>query len=149
MITQPVMGSHALSVQRSSSPQSTPPVKTQAPPAQWSPAVHAFPSSQAAALGRNWHPERLSQESSVQGFPSSQAMDAPPTQTPPSHASPTVQGSPSSQGTSARVWLQPCPGTHASTVQGSSSAQLRAIPGTQVPSSQWSPVVHASPSSHA
>jgi hypothetical protein len=69
----PFTGSHESSVQGSPSSQVGGGPPTQTPSLQASFAVQALPSSQDAALGAFMQPSTGSQESSVQGLPSSQS----------------------------------------------------------------------------
>jgi len=75
-----------------------------------------------------------SHESFVQGFRSLQFRALPPPQLPPAHRSPTVQASPSLQGSVLFVWTQPPP-PQESSVQGLPSSQPA---GTQEPPQQIS-----------
>jgi hypothetical protein len=110
-------------------------------------SVQGFPSSQAAASP--WtQPVAGSHESSVQALPSSQLGAAPPTQAPPEHVSPVVQAFPSSQVAALSVWTQPVAGLQESSVQALASSQSVAPPPTQLPAAQASPVVQGFPSSH-
>src|SRR5439155_21505248 len=74
--------------------------------------------------------------------------DAWPTHAPAAHVSPVVQKSPSSHGSPLGSCVQPCAGSHASSVHGLPSSQPRRPPPTHLPAAQASPVVHASPSAH-
>jgi hypothetical protein len=147
VLTQPEPGLHESVVQTLLSSQSGGGPLTQAPPLQVSPAVQAFPSSQAAVLFVFWQPSTGSQESSVQILPSSQFGGAPPTQAPPLQVSPVVQASASSQAAVLFVFWQPSTGSQESSVQGLASSQLGGAPPLQAPPPQVSPVVQASPSS--
>jgi hypothetical protein len=75
--TQPVAGLHESVVQTLPSSQLVADPLTQAPPAQVSPVVQAFPSSQDAVLLVWEQPVAWSHASLVQGFPSSQAAGGP------------------------------------------------------------------------
>src|SRR5439155_604420 len=92
------------------------------------------------------HPVVGSQLSSVQAIPSLQLGAAPPTQAPPLQVSPVVQALPSLQGLVLLVCVQPVAGLQPSVVQTLPSSQLGAVPPTQVPPLQVSPVVQAFPS---
>jgi hypothetical protein len=72
---------------------------TQAPLAQWSPPVQAFPSVHVFVLSFvNTQPMAGAQESSVQLLPSSQTSAGPPVQVLPAQTSLVVHLLPSSQG---------------------------------------------------
>jgi len=94
---QPLSGLQASVVQTLLSSQlgGGPPV--QLPPAQWSPVVHAFLSSQGLLLFTCLQPVAVSQLSVVQRLPSSQLIGV-PAQLPLTHLSPLVQALLSSQG---------------------------------------------------
>jgi hypothetical protein len=124
-------------------------VPPQAPPAQVSLVVHAFPSSQGLELLALVHPVAESHPSSVQGFPSSQFGGAPPTQTPRLQTSFVVQALPSLQEVLLLDNTQPCTGSHVSVVQTLPSLHTGGGPPTQFPSEQVSFVVQALPSSQA
>jgi hypothetical protein len=145
---QPVTGSQESSVQTLLSSQfnNAPP---QAPPAQVSLVVHAFPSSQGSELLALVHPVAESHPSSVQGFPSLQFGGAPPTQTPRLQTSFVVQALPSLQEALLLENTQPCTGSHVSVVQTLPSLHTGAAPPTQAPAEQVSFVVQALPSLHA
>jgi hypothetical protein len=66
----------------------------------------------------NTQPVAELQLSRVQGFPSSQTGEAPPTQLPPRHRSEIVQASPSLQETVLFVVTQPVAGLQESSVHG-------------------------------
>jgi hypothetical protein len=93
---QPVAGEHESFVQTLLSLQFGAAPPTQVPPAQVSPVVQAFPSSQAMPLLACAQPVAGTQESVVQELPSSQFGAAPPTQVPVAlQASAVVQALPS------------------------------------------------------
>ena len=73
---QPAEGLHALVVQTLPSSQLTGAPPRHTPAAQVSPVVQALPSSQLAVFSTWTHPSVASQESSVQGLPSSQPIGA-------------------------------------------------------------------------
>ena len=83
----------------------------------------------------------------MQGLPSLQLRDDPPTQLPPLQASPVVQALPSSHGRVLLLWKQPEAGLQPSSVQGLPSLQLAGGPLTQTPALHVSPTVQALPSS--
>jgi hypothetical protein len=143
---QPVEGLQASVVQGLLSLQfgAAPPVHV--PFEQTSPVVQALPSLQVAVLLVCTHPVALLHESLVQGLLSSQFGAAPPTQAPPEQVSPVVQALPSLQLAVLFVWVQPVAGLQASVVQGLLSLQFAAVPPTQAPPEQVSPVVQALPS---
>ena len=80
-----------------------------------------------------------------------QTTGTPATQLPATHASPTVQASPSSHGVAsaaAGFEQSPVDGSHVpASWHWSRCAQTTATPGTQPPATHASPTVHASPSS--
>jgi hypothetical protein len=135
-------------VQTLPSSQLVGPPPTHAPPEHVSPEVQALPSLHATVLLVWVQPVDGLQESSVQGLPSSQFGPAPPTQTPPEHASPVVQALPSSQEAALLAYAQPVAGLQESSVQTLPSLQLVGPPLTQLPPEQASPVVQAFPSLH-
>jgi len=141
--TQPDAGSQRSLVQGLPSSQSRDPAPTHAPPAQVSVTVHAFWSSQDAALNVWTQPVAGSHESSVHGFPSSQSSGGPGAQAPPAHASPTVHASPSSQSAVLGALTQPLAGSHESSVHGFPSSQSRDPAPTHAPPAQVSVIVHA------
>jgi hypothetical protein len=121
----------------------------QAPPAQVSLVVHAFPSSQGWELLALVHPVAESHPSSVHPLLSSQFGGAPPTQTPKLQTSFVVQALPSLQEALLLVNTQPCAGTQVSVVQTLPSLHTGAAPPTHAPAEQVSFVVQALPSSQA
>ena len=120
-----------------------------APPLQVSAVVQALPSLHAAALLVWTQPVPRTQESSVQGLPSSQLNGDEPAHTPPEQTSPVEHGSPSSQAAALFACRHPAAGLHVSSVHPLASSQLSAGPPTQAPPVQVSEVVHAFPSLHA
>jgi glyoxylate utilization-related uncharacterized protein len=122
----------------------TPPA--QAPPAQVSPVVQAFPSLHDAALLAWVQPVAGLQASLVQTLPSLQFGAGPPTQVPPAQVSLVVQALPSLHDAVLLVWVHPVAGLQASSVQPLLSLQLGAAPPTQAPLAQASLVVQALPS---
>jgi len=146
LCAHPVTGLQESSVHGLPSSQFGPAPPTHTPPKQASPVVHALPSSQEAVLLAWVQPVAGLHESSVHGLPSSQLGPAPPTQTPPEQASPVVQALPSSQEAVLFTCVQPVAGLQASSVQTLASSQFGAVPPTQVPPEQASPVVQALPS---
>ena len=143
---QPVANSQLSSVQTFPSSQLGAGPPTQAPAEQVSPVVHASPSLQGAVLLTWVQPVAGSQPSSVHTFPSSQLAVEPPTQTPPTQASPVVQPSPSLQGAVLLTCVQPLAGSQLSSVHTFPSSQSGAGPPTQTPPAQASLAVQASPS---
>src|SRR5438093_2057123 len=140
----------------------------QRPPLHESFAVQALPSLQGAVLSAWRHPEAGLQESSVQGFRSSQSRDGPPVQFPSRHASDVVQALASLHAPAFGAWTQPTstswrtsmalsmtpptrsgsiPGLQESSVQGFRSSQSMTDPA-QIPPVQTSFAVQALPSSH-
>src|SRR6185503_13008430 len=100
----------------------------QVPPPQMSPVVQALPSSQGSVLLVCVHPEAALQPSVVHTLLSSQLSAAPPTQTPPLHASDVVQALPSSQGLVLFVCVHPEAALQPSVVHTLPSSQLGAAP---------------------
>ena len=96
--TQPLAGLHESSVQAFPSLQLGAAPPTQTPPEHVSFVVQALPSLQGLLLFTCTQPLPGLHESSVQTFPSLQLGGAPPTHTPPEHASFVVQALPSLQG---------------------------------------------------
>jgi hypothetical protein len=121
----------------------------QVPPPQVSPAVQAFPSSQAFVLFV-WmqFPVATSQLSVVHGLLSLQFGPPPPLQIPLRHVSPEVQAFPSSHAFVLLLYMHPVAGLHVSVVQTLLSLQTAAVPAWHVPPPHASPVVQAFPSSH-
>src|SRR3990172_3473892 len=144
--TQLVAGSQLSSVHTLPSSQLEARPPTQTPSLHVSEVVHAFPSAHVAELLTYAHPVVGSQLSSVHTFPSSQLGAGPPTQIPPSQASPVVQASPSMQGAVLFTWTQPVAGSQLSSVHTLPSSQSGAGPPTQIPPAQASLEVQASPS---
>jgi len=90
-----------------------------------------------------------SQESEVEGFPSSQLNAVVPGwQAPPEHVSPTVHALPSLHGSALLANTQPEAGSHESVVHGFPLSQPIVGPGMHLPDWHASPSVHALPSSH-
>jgi hypothetical protein len=94
---------------------------------QASPAVHAFPSSQAIVLLLNTHPVAGSQLSLVHRLPSSQTRGS-PEHAPPEHVSPVVHASRSLHALALFVNTQPVAGSQVSVVQTLLSPQTRGAP---------------------
>ena len=90
----------------------------------------------------------VSQLSSVQGLPSSQAAAAPGRQEPNAQASPVVHGLPSSHALALFENTQPVDVSQLSVVQPLPSSHTRVEPA-HAPPEHVSPVVQASPSLHA
>ena len=82
------------------------------------------------------------------GFPSTQERFAVGRQAVPTQLSPRVHASPSSQEPVTISYTQPETESHASAVQGLSSWHITGVPPEHMPAEQFSPSVHASPSSH-
>jgi sorbitol-specific phosphotransferase system component IIA len=95
--THPVAGLHVSVVHTLASSQTTALLAKQAPPPQVSPAVQAFPSSQAIVLFVKTQPAVGSHVSVVHTLASSQTTAVPAWQIPPPQVSPVVQAFPSSQ----------------------------------------------------
>ena len=127
------------SVSRSGSSPSVSPSQSSSCPLQTSGA--------ATGVSRFWHPASVSQESTVQGSPSSQSGAGPPVQALPWHWSAVVQASLSSQGSVLSTYSQPMAGLHPSLVQSLASLHTGASPPVQVPPWHWSFKVQALPSS--
>jgi glyoxylate utilization-related uncharacterized protein len=147
--THPLAGLHESSVHGFPSSQLSGDAPTQDPLEHVSTVVQAFPSLHAAVLFVCTQPAAGLQESSVQGFPSSQFSGDAPTQDPLEHVSTVVQAFPSLQATVLFVCTQPVAGLQESSVQGLLSSQPSAGPPTQDPPEHVSTVVHAFPSLHA
>ena len=129
----------------------TPTPLVQTPPAQMSPTVQAFPSSQPSVLFVKTQPVAGTQESVVQTLPSLQTrVPVPAWQVPPPHVSPVVQALPSLHDAVLLACAQPVAGTQESSVHGLLSLQFsEPAPGWQLPPEHVSPVVQAFKSSHA
>jgi hypothetical protein len=149
LFTQPLVGSHASSVQRLPSLQTSAAPGWQLLFAHASPLVQALLSVQPSAFAVCVHPPLASQASLVQTLLSSQPSALPGTHAPLAQRSFTVQSLLSLQGAVLLVKLQPVAGLHASLVQGLPSLQMVAVPGTHAPPPQRSPLVHALLSVHA
>jgi len=146
---QPPWASQVSVVQGLLSLQALGPLGVQTPALQASPMVQALLSEQAAVLLLCWQPFDLSQESSVQGLPSSQLMALPGTQEPAAQVSPWEQTLASSQGALLLLCWQPFAKSQESLVQGLLSSQLIGAPGVQTVAAQMSPLVHTLPSEQA
>src|SRR5437870_4991687 len=148
--TQPVAGSHESVVHTfpSSQLRAGPPVHR--PFEQVSPVVHALPSSQASVFGAWTQPLPESQESSVQGLPSSQSSDGPPTHAPAAHVSAVVQALPSWHGFALKptTWHVPVPLQVPSSVQTLASLQAQPPCSKKQSAEQQSPLT-VLPSSHS
>ncbi len=145
--TQPLLGTHASSVQGLLSLQSTADPPIQLPFAHVSPVVHAEPSLQGSALFVVVQPLPTSQFSVVHGFPSSHTLGLIGLQVPPAHVSPSVQGLLSVQGCVLATNAQPVAGSQPSSVQGLPSAHVAGEPPTHTPPAHTSPCVQKLPSS--
>ncbi len=145
---QPRTVSQESSVQTLPSPQSGGAPPTQEPAAQVSAVVQASASSHGATLLACWQPSTVSQESSVQTFPSPQSGGAPPTQAPAAQVSAVVQALASSHGAALWACWQPRTVSQESSVQTLPSPQSGGAPPTQEPAAQVSTVVQALASSH-
>src|SRR5437899_2661924 len=146
--THPLAGSQESVVQGLPSSQIGGAPPAQVPPLQVSPVVQALPSSHEALLLAWTHPLAGSQESFVQGLPSSQIVGAPPAQVPPLQVSAVVQALPSSHEALLFAWTHPLAGSQESFVQGLPSSQLLGAPPWQTPAKHVSDVVQAFLSSH-
>ena len=144
--TQPAVLLQLSVVQAFLSSQSVTPAPAQPPLAQVSPVLQGLPSSHAPLLGVCTQPALASHVSVVQGLPSSHFSAAPPLQTPPLHASFSVQPLPSLQDAMLLVAVQPLLGSQASSVQILPSSQATLAPPIQAPPAHTSFVVQASPS---
>ena len=145
--THPVAGLQLSSVQTFPSLQFGAGPPTQLPPLHVSLVVHALPSSQGALLLVWTHPVAGLQLSSVQALLSLQFGGGPPTHAPLLQVSLVVQALPSSHGPVLFACVQPLAGLQESVVQTLLSLQSGGGPPAQLPPAQWSPVVHALPSS--
>ncbi len=146
--TQPEATSHESFVHGFPSSQLSGGPPTQAPCAQASPVVQAFPSLHGAVLFAFTHPDAGSHESFVHAFPSLQFGAAPPTQTPAEQVSPVVHAFPSLHDPATFTCLQPVDVTQESVVHTFASSQFVGPPLAHDPFEHWSPVVHAFPSLH-
>jgi hypothetical protein len=153
---QPTPSTQASSVQRLLSRQGVNESAAQVPALQTAgpqapgPVLQTNPSLPAAENAQL--PVFVSQLSAVQPLPSVQGLAGPATQSEPWQASPTVQALLSSQVPALGLWLHdqlPALLMQASTVQALLSSQSWLPPPLQVPPSQVSAVVHASPSSQS
>jgi hypothetical protein len=152
---QPVAGSHPSVVQELPSSQGGGAPGVQVPPWQVSVPLHALPSPQAipSTTGRFRQPNRVSHESFVHGFPSSQFTGS-LTHEPPTQRSLVVQALVSTQSAAVtqhpgvEVCRQPPGDVHESAVQGLPSSQLRAGPLPQCPPRQVSSPLQTLPSEH-
>ena len=138
---RPVAALQASSVQTFASSQLTAVPGEHAPPLHLSPAVQPLLSEQLAVLLVWVQPATLSQESLVQGLPSSQLIAPPAPQEPPLQVSPTVQTLPSLQDAVLLADLQPAWASQVSVVQGLPSSQVLGPAGVQTPALQASPMV--------
>ena len=120
----------------------------QVPPLQESPTVQISPSLHVASTGALTQPRPGVQLSAVHVLASSHGSEAPGTQMPPPHASPTVQTSPSSHGPLVLTNAQPVPALQLSMVHGLPSSHGVVAPGRQVPAAHRSGPVQALPSVH-
>ncbi len=140
---QPLTTSQESVVQTFLSSQLVTPVPAHLPPPQRSPLVHAFWSSQAAAVLVNTQPLVGSQESAVQAFLSSHTTWLEPMQLAPVQTSPLVQALLSSHIRELAVCSQPLTASQESLVQPFLSSQLMIFPEIHRPLLQVSPAVHA------
>src|SRR2546425_1208362 len=148
--TQPVAGSQESVVQTfpSSQLRAGPPVHR--PFEQTSPVVQALPSSQARVFAAWTQPLPGSQESSVQGLPSSQSSGGPPTQAPAAQVSAVVQTLASWHGFVLKptTWHVPVPLQVPSSVQTLASLQAQPPCSKKQSAEQQSPLTRL-PSSHS
>jgi len=125
-------------------------VPTQALALQRSLVVQALPSSQPALVAVCTQPPASGQESTVHWLLSSQLAVPLPTQPPPAQVSVNVQTLPSLHAApfcgAGSFKHAPLDGLQVSDVQAFPSSQFVVAVATQLPSPQWSPVVHALPS---
>ena len=133
---QPLAGLQASVVQTLLSLQSGGGPPAQLPPAQWSPVVHALPSSQGSLLFTCVQPVAGLQESVVHTLLSLQLGGGPPWQLPPAQVSLVVQALPSSQGAALLVFTQPVAWLQMSVVQTLLSLQSGGGPPAQLPPAQ-------------
>lgn len=124
------------------------------PPTHWpswhaSPKVHTLPSLHGSLLGVCRQPRPSWQASLVHACPSSHRLGLPGLHTPAAHASPLVQGSPSSHSAPLFLCVQPVSGAQPSSVQGLLSPQLGPPLPAHLPAVQVSPWVQPLPSSQA
>ena len=145
---QPSVVSHESSVQTLESLHEMV-VPRHVPDAQWSAPVqallslHVFVSSFVAL-----QPRTTSQVSSVHALPSSHTVAGPGTHALFAHLSPVVHALSSSQFAVFAVFTHVPAPLHVSSVHGLVSSQLLPPVATQVPVTQWSPVVQPSLSLH-
>jgi hypothetical protein len=147
---QPLAASHESVVQGLPSLQLSGGPGVQVPVWQVSVPLQALPSPQDVPFVTLTfrHPSVASQESAVQGLPSSQLGIAPGEQVPawqvsvPLHALPSLQDVPFPTA----VCAHPVTGSQVSVVQGLLSSQSREAPGEQVPDEQVSAPLQTSPS---
>lgn len=112
--------------------------------------VQEFESSQGEVLKERPHPASATQNSEVQGFPSSAQVSGPPdTHVPELQWSAVVQAFASLHGleSSFEAAHAPVEGTQVSSVQALPSLHTRGAPGWQRPEAHWSPTVQALASS--
>ncbi len=130
-----------------SSQLSAPPA-TQLPPLQVSPTLHTLLSVHGAVLLVETQPWLGSQTSSVHGLLSLHTTFEPGTQPPDLHTSPEVHRLLSVQTAVLLMYWHPFSLPQLSSVHGLPSSQLTAVPATQLPLAQMSPVVHTLSSLH-
>ena len=118
----------------------------QTPPEQVSSSVHKLPSEHAVPLCGNDSHSPWMQKSLVHWLPSSQILPGPLTQEPWTHASPSVQLSPSSHGASLPTCKQPLMGSQLSLVHMFWSSHCGPSVLMQMPAWQKSAPVHMEPS---
>ncbi len=118
------------------------------PPEHKSVTVQTLPSEQPAALLAVTQPCLGSQESSVQGLPSSHCRARPGTHTLPLQLSPIVHALLSVHGKLLPRWLQPALRSQTSSVQGFLSSHATCAPGRHCPPWHVSPLVQTLLSEH-
>ena len=145
---QPVTLLQVSFVQLLLSLQSVAPEPVQVPPLHAELTVHLSLSSHGPLTASWVQPTPVLQASVVHTSLSSQLVGVPP-HVVPLQVSLTVQASPSSQLPVVATCVQPLFLSQASVVQGLPSSQPTAATPVQTPAAQLSPLVQASPSSHA
>jgi hypothetical protein len=147
----PLAESHASLVHVSLSAQTLAAPALHDPPLHASPTLHASPSLHCAALALLLHAAVAgSHVSVVHGLLSLHVLAVPLWQEPPPHTSPSLHALPSLHGALLLLWLHPpVLGSHASLVQALPSSHATALPPTQLPPWQASPLVQGLPSLHA
>jgi hypothetical protein len=146
---QPFNGSQLSSVQTFLSSQLVAAPGLHWPALQASPVVQIDPSSHGELLATNLQPAIGSHESLVHKFESLHITALPATQAPLKHVSPCVHTLPSLQVPALAKCWQPLTELQLSSVHTLPSLQSVGPPLWHLVCLHWSPLVHASPSSHA